>query len=164
MKIREDKEFQDIMNPLIENKKVQEMKKYRHHFSVNCYNHCYDAAYHCYKICKKHNLDYKSAARAAMLHDMFLYDWHIKQEGKKGFLNLHAFSHPKIACENACKEFDLNEKEKDIILKHMWPVTLFSLPKSREAFILTWVDKHCTIFETFQELKNKIYSRKKQTK
>lgn len=40
----------------------------------------------------------------------------------------------------------LNEKEKDIIIKHMWPVS-FDIPRSREAFILTFVDKYCAISE-----------------
>ena len=158
-----DKEFQSIIKELIKNKQVQEMKKYKHHFSVSCYEHCYDAAYRCYKICKKHKLDYKSATRATMLHDMFLYDWHKKQEEQKRFLDFHAFSHPKIAYKNASKEFKLNEKEKDIILKHMWPVTI-SLPRSKEATILVIVDKHCVITETIEELKNKIIKRKKPNK
>ena len=36
--------------------------------------------------------------------------------------------------------------EKDIILKHMWPVT-FSTPKYLETFIVTFVDKYCAIKE-----------------
>ena len=111
-----DKEFQSIIRELIENDTVQEMKKYRQHYETSCFEHCYTAAYYCYLICKKYDLDYRSATRAAMLHDLFLYDWRKKQPNKKG---LHAFTHGKTACENACKLFNLNEKEKDIIIKHM---------------------------------------------
>ena len=109
-----DKEFQSIIRELIENDTVQEMKKYRQHYETSCFEHCYTAAYYCYLICKKYDLDYRSATRAAMLHDLFLYDWRKKQPNKKG---LHAFTHGKTACENACKLFNLNEKEKDIIIK-----------------------------------------------
>ena len=73
-----------------------------------------------------------------MLHDLFLYDWRKRQPDRKG---LHAFTHGKTACENALKLFNLNKKEQDIIIKHMWPVTL-TPPKSREGFILTVVDKY----------------------
>ena len=45
---------------------------------------------------------------------------------------LHAFTHGKTACENACKIFNLNNKEKDMITNHMWPVTL-TMPKSLKA-------------------------------
>lgn len=137
-------EFEDIIRELIVNDKVQEMKKFRQHCDVSCYEHCYFAAYYSYKICKRFNLDYKSATRAAMLHDLFLYDWRVKN-GRKGF---HAFTHPKLACENASKIFSLSDKEKDIILTHMWPLTV-KLPTSKEGFILTFVDKWSAICESF---------------
>lgn len=154
--IDNDNEFQKIIEPLISNETVQQMKNYRQHYDTTCFEHCYMASYYCYKICKKFHLDYKSATRAAMLHDLFLYDWRKKQPDKKGF---HAFTHGKTACENACKLFDLNDKEKDIIKKHMWPVTL-ALPKSREAFILTFVDKYCAISESFEVYKSRIFKSK----
>ena len=77
-------------------------------------------------------------ARAAILHDLFLYDWRHSKAMLKGW---HAFRHPQIALENALNICDLNEKEKDIILKHMWPVTFFQLPKYKESFIITIADK-----------------------
>ena len=91
-----------------------------------------------------------------MLHDLFLYDWRVRQPDRKG---LHAFTHGKTACDNACKLFDLNEKEKDIILKHMWPVTI-AFPKSFEGFILTFVDKYCAMSETAEVLKTRLFSKK----
>lgn len=140
-------EFEDIINEFIDNDTVLKMKDYRQHFDVNCYDHCYDVAQTMYKVTKKFNLDYRSATRAGMLHDMFLYDWHVK-EGRKNF---HALRHGKIACENASRLFELNEKEKDMIIKHMWPSTL-ALPKSKEGFILTAVDKYCTVKESINYL------------
>lgn len=151
--IKQDKEFQEIISPLINNPTVQEMKKYRQHYNTSCFEHCYMASYYCYSICKKYKLDYKSATRAAMLHDLFLYDWRKHDPNRKG---LHAFTHGKLACKNACKIFDLNEKEKDIIIKHMWPVTIV-FPKSLEGFILTFVDKYCAISESFDALKSKLF-------
>ena len=150
---KEDLEFQEIIKPLIENETVKEMKVYRQHYDTSCFDHCYMAAFYCYTICKKHNLDYKSATRAAMLHDLFLYNWRQRQPDRKG---LHAFTHPKTACENACKIFNLNKKEKDIILTHMWPVRLLHFPRSREAFILTLVDKHCALSESFKVYKRRL--------
>lgn len=150
-----DDEFQNIIKELIENDTVQEMKKYRQHYETTCFDHCYDAAYYCYLICKKYHLDYISATRAAMLHDLFLYDWRVRQPGRKG---LHAFTHGKRACENACQLFDLNEKEKDIIIKHMWPVTI-NFPKSLEGFILTLVDKYCAISESLDVFQTRLFTK-----
>lgn len=152
----QDAEFLEIIEDLITNETVQQMKNYRQHYETSCFDHCYLAAYYCYLICKKYNLDYRSATRAAMLHDLFLYDWRVRQPDRKG---LHAFTHGKTACDNACRLFDLNEKEKDIILKHMWPVTI-SFPNSIEGFILTFVDKYCAMSETFEEVKLRLFKKK----
>ena len=156
-KIYNDKEFINVIDDMINNKTVQEMKKYRQHYETSCFDHCLEASYFCYKICKKLHLDYISCARAAMVHDLFLYDWRVRQPGRKG---LHAFTHPKYAYENASKIFDLNKKQKDIIVKHMWPVTFFSIPRYAESFILTLVDKYCALKESYNYYSGKVVSKK----
>ena len=133
-----DQEFFEITKYLINHPTVLQMKNYRQHYDTNCYDHCIEVAYWSYRFCKKHNLDYVSMARAAILHDLFLYDWRHSKAMLKGW---HAFRHPQIALENALNICDLNEKEKDIILKHMWPVTFFQFPKYKESFIITIADK-----------------------
>ena len=50
------------------------------------------------------------------------------------------------------QNFDLNEVEKDIILKHMWPLTI-RFPRYREAYIVTFVDKYCAIKEVLKFFK-----------
>ena len=149
-KAKDDLEFQNIIKELVENETVLQMKNYRQHYDTNCFQHCYAASYYSYLMCKKLNLDYKSAARGAMLHDLFLYNWRVKQDRK----GLHAFTHGKSACENAEKLFKLNNIEKDMIIKHMWPVTLIP-PRYKESFILTLVDKYCTIEETIKHFSKK---------
>lgn len=144
-------EFNLIIDDLISNETVQKMKNYKQHYDTSCFEHCKNVAFYSYLICKKYHLDYISVARAGMLHDLFLYDWRKKQNGRKG---LHAFTHPKTALQNALKLFPLNEKEMDIILKHMWPVTL-SFPKYTESYIITFVDKFCAIQESINAYKSK---------
>lgn len=155
-KIYNEKEFISIIKDLLENETVKQMQKYRQHYETSCFDHCLTASYYCYKYCKKFNLDYVSCSRAAMLHDLFLYDWRKRQNGRKGF---HAFTHPKTAYENASKLVTLNKKEADIILKHMWPVTI-ALPKYKESYILTLVDKYCALNESYQELYNRFCQKK----
>ena len=114
-------EFKSIINDIIENDTVKQMQNFRQHYDTSCFEHCFKVSWYNYIICKKLHLDYVSAARAGMIHDLFLYDWRKPQPGRK---RLHAFHHPRIAMENSMKLFDLNKKEKDIILKHMWPLTI----------------------------------------
>lgn len=149
-------EFTNIISDIISNPAVLEMKKFNQHYDCDCYSHCYDVAYYCFSICKKLHLDYTSVARAAMLHDFFLYDWRIKQPGRK---RLHAFRHPRVAYERASNLFALNKKEKDIILKHMWPITIIP-PKYIESYIITLVDKYCALEEAYDYYSTKIFSRK----
>lgn len=154
-KIENEKEFLSIIRDITTNEKVQQMKNFRQHYTTSCYEHCLIASYYCYLICKKYHLDYISAARAAMIHDLFLYDWRIKN-GRTGF---HAFTHPKTAFENANRLFHLNLIEKDMVLKHMWPVT-FKLPKYKESFILTFVDKYCAMQESFFAISQQLVQKK----
>lgn len=81
-----------------------------------------------------------------MLHDLFLYDWRHSKKALK-LKKFHAFIHPEIALKNSLKLFNLNEKEKDIIVKHMWPVTI-KFPKYPESYIVTLTDKYSTIAES----------------
>lgn len=155
-RIYSNDEFIKIIDDLLNNDTVKQMKNFRQHYETSCFDHCLIASYYCYLYGKKFNLDYVSCARAAMLHDLFLYDWRKKQDDRKG---LHAFTHPKTAYENASKLFDLNEKEKDIILKHMWPVTI-ALPKYKESYLLTLVDKYCALNESYQEIYNRFCQKK----
>lgn len=155
-KIYSNDEFIQMIDDLLNNDTVKQMKNFRQHYETSCFDHCLIASYYCYLYGKKFNLDYVSCARAAMLHDLFLYDWRKKQDDRKG---LHAFTHPKTAYENASKLFALNEKEKDIILKHMWPVTI-ALPKYKESYLLTLVDKYCALNESYQEIYNRFCQKK----
>ena len=91
--------------------------------------------------------DRRALVRGALLHDFFLYDWHNKEHAN--IFRLHGFFHPGIALRNAEKEFPLSEKEKDIIKKHMWPLTI-APPVCREAWIVSMADKYCSMLETLR--------------
>ena len=134
------REFFDAIREVKNHPAVQEMKKYPHHCDTSCYQHCLNVAYYNYHICRLLGKDYLAAARAGMLHDLFLYDWHThaKETGDR----VHGLTHPKAALAMAEKYFDLTDKERDIILKHMWPLTVIP-PKSFEGFIITLTDKYC---------------------
>lgn len=87
----------------------------------------------------------KDLVRGALLHDYFLYDWHDKDH--VGIQNLHGFFHPNVALTNAEAEYKLTNRQKDIIKKHMWPLTVVP-PMCREAWIVSIADKYCSFMET----------------
>lgn len=87
----------------------------------------------------------RALIRGALLHDYFLYDWH--KPDREHPHRLHGFYHPGTALRNAAKEYKLTDRERDIIEKHMWPLTVVP-PKCREAWIVTTADKWCSLLET----------------
>jgi uncharacterized protein len=137
------KMYDDCVSDLMETEIVQSMSQYIQHGEVTCLEHCINVSLKSYKVCKLLNFDYKSAARGALLHDFFLYDWHIPGS----HVGLHGVRHAKISLKNAEKHFELNKKEKDIILTHMWPLTLRP-PKFKESYVVSLVDKFCSSKET----------------
>lgn len=150
-------EFRSIIKDIIENSSVISLKEHLQHLKGSRYEHCYEVAYYTYMICKKWGLDYISATRGAMLHDFYFYDW--RNKGVDGQKRFHAYRHPRIALNNAVENFELNELEKDIILKHMWPLTI-RFPRFPESYIVTFVDKYCAIQEVFRYFKYKNALRK----
>lgn len=57
-------DFELIIQDLIHNDTVQEMKLFFQHYNTTCFDHCKQVAYYSYLICRKFNLDYISVARA----------------------------------------------------------------------------------------------------
>lgn len=134
---------EDILN----HEEYQQLARYTHHRPFTTLEHSLRVAQIAYnwsvRLESKLNLDTQAITRGALLHDFFLYDWH---EPRSDGSRWHGFRHPRIACQNAERCFELSEKEKDIILSHMWPLTP-RLPKTREAFLVMVADKIATIQE-----------------
>jgi uncharacterized protein len=139
-------EYNEIIEDITNNEVFLELKNYTHH-KESIYDHSLEVAYLSYRISKKFNLDYKSATRGALLHDFFLYDW--RKEGKikkKKFFKKHGFTHPKESLNNAKANFKINKKEEDIIVKHMFPLTI-KPPMYLESWIIVIADKYISIKE-----------------
>ena len=114
--------------------KAQQMKNFTQHGKTSVFEHCVSVAKfsllmaHYLEKTLRIKVDRDSLVRAALLHDYFLYDWHDK---------------------NADRDFVLNNIEKDIISKHMFPLTIVP-PRYRESVLVTLADKWCALCETFK--------------
>ena len=139
--------FRDCSLELLKSEDVQLMGTFIQHANISCLEHSISVAYYSYCLCRKLNLnvDCRSIIRGALLHDFFLYDWHVTKNPR----GLHGFKHPLTALENAEEHFALNDREKDIIVKHMWPLTL-TPPRYKEALIVSLSAKFCSIIETLR--------------
>lgn len=126
--------------------RVKQLDDYIQHGNVTCLEHSLSVAYSSFLFCRKFHIkvDTDSLIRGAFFHDFFLYDWHIYHPSHR----LHGFRHPFTAYKNAKKLFHLTSVEKDIIMKHMWPLTVIP-PKYKESYIVCLMDKICSLSETF---------------
>ena len=144
---KEKTEYMAIAGSYLANYHVQMMKAFIQHGSVTTYDHCCSVATlaFCLNRRLKLGLDEKTLVAGALLHDFCLYDWHLPHRE----MGLHGFTHPATACGNAVKYFGVGPKVQDVIRSHMWPVTLFVLPHSGEAWLVSFTDKYVAFIETF---------------
>ena len=105
-----------------------------------------------------HNLSQKSHLRrmekftqhgdtSCLLHTIAVAYYSIKIAEER---RIHGFTHPMTALRNADRDFDLTDTERDIIKKHMFPLTVIP-PTCREGWIVCLADKYCSLYETFKK-------------
>ena len=124
-------------------------RRYYQHGVTTIFQHSINVACVSCKIAEKYHLDvdYYALIRGALLHDYFLYDWHVEDRSHR----FHGFTHPRRALENADKEFQLTETERNMIYCHMFPLTPIP-PSTKEAWIVCIADKICALSETMMPL------------
>ncbi len=144
-------EFHQIVDDILCNDSFRSLQNYRHH-NGSIFEHVKSVAYLTYRFCRNKKLDVRSAARGALLHDFFLYDWRTGKDENGVHHKGHIYLHPKMAVANAEKHFRINNIERDIILNHMWPLSP-AIPKYKETFIVSFIDKYISTREFFEAFK-----------
>lgn len=139
--------IKDAASDILQSDNFKATRAHIQHGNMTVNNHCMNVAKYSIAISEKLRIacNQKELIRGALLHDYFLYDWHSKDHVQPW--KLHGFFHPGIALKNATKEYRLTHREKDIIKKHMWPLTVIP-PMCKEAWIVTTADKWCSLLET----------------
>lgn len=135
-------------NDIIHSENFRKTKRHIQHGNMTVNDHCLSVARYSLILDKKLGLhcNRRDLIRGSLLHDYFLYDWHDKgYVAERG--RLHGFTHPKTALRNADKEYELTDIQRDIIKKHMWPLSVVP-PRCREAWVVTGADKYCSLMET----------------
>ena len=146
-----DIEYFNIVKDILDNSEFKKLENITHHDS-NRFDHVERVSYISYKIAKKLKLDYVSCARSGLLHDFFLEENNnIKLIDRIKLL----FNHPTYALNNSMNYFKLNDKEKNIILSHMFPIGK-NLPRYIESWLVDIVDDVVAFFEKGYVLKKEL--------
>lgn len=139
---QEDAEYLELVEDLIYTDDVQNLVEFKQHRYSNRLEHSISVSYRSFLLAKKWKGDVRATARAGLLHDLFFYDWRTEKSNE----GTHAYVHPRVALQNAKKLTEISALEEDIIVKHMFGATV-ALPKYKESYIVTLVDKYCACEE-----------------
>ena len=70
--ITEDREYMECVKDILCHPVFQSMDQYIQHGTTTCKTHCIQVSYLGYKLCKQLGGNWRSAARAGLLHDLFI--------------------------------------------------------------------------------------------
>ena len=148
-----DEEYLYIIDHILKNNEFQKMSTIKHHNTTRM-NHSLKVSYYSYKIAKSLRLDYEDVARGGLLHDFYIEE--IRKCNKiKDKILLFSTKHPSEAVINASNNFELSEKEINIIKSHMFPVD-YRIPKYAESWIVSLVDKVLSFGEVSKRFGGKL--------
>lgn len=147
-------EYKACVEEILYHEMVQKLDLHSQHCETSRLQHSMNVSYYSFLVCRKMGWDYRSAARAGLLHDLYFYDWRTKKYIRSG----HASWHPRVALDNASKITKLNQVEEDAIKKHMWPCTLVP-PRYKESYVVTFVDKICAVCEMTERKYVKVFKK-----
>jgi len=146
-RLRDDQEFFEHVGAVIEAGRLQQAAAHVQHGTTSTLLHCIAVAYEADRLARAWGMQgerLREVRQAALLHDYYLYDWHVRATARPN----HAFMHPTYALRNARADYaDLSEREADAIRCHMFPLVPVP-PWHRAGWAVTLADKRCAAHET----------------
>lgn len=145
--------YMDCVGDLLRNEEVKSLDNFEQHIGTSRLQHSVNVSYYSFLISKFLHCDYRSAARAGILHDLYMYDRRTDKTDEN-----HIFRHQREALENAAQLTELNDIEKNAIANHMWPFCKENL-RYKEAYVVSAADKYSAALEFTVQLGRKIKRR-----
>lgn len=146
-----DRVFYDMTADILSHPRFLELRAYPHHGAGNsAYDHSLHTARCAFRLARRFHMRpdrIEAVTRAALLHDFFgyvrcgaLHRRFLEQySGWQRFKHWHPFIHGAHAANRAGRFFALDQRQKDAIVSHMFPMAPF--PKNSEAWVVTLADK-----------------------
>ena len=149
-------EWYGYVESILLNDEFQKRKLFPHHHNLSVWDHSILVSFRSFIMAKTFNADERKTAIAGLLHDFYPWAWMYNEEledldggkyleevyTKHPLFEMHGFTHANAAAENYVKFFPELEDEiiTNAIKRHMFPLNIVP-PKTKEGFIITFVDK-----------------------
>lgn len=137
--------YEQVMEELLSDPKIQSMGELTHHVTSTTLSHSIHVTRAACRLAEKLHLRVhtRDLVRGCMLHDFYLYEF------SKTDLSTyrHFTGHPAEALKNAKERYELSEIEKNMIYSHMWPLNITHVPKYKESALIVVADKYCALKE-----------------
>lgn len=146
-----ERDFYDMTEDILRHPLFQQLRDCPHHGQDNSvYDHSVSAAQCALRLARRFHMRpdrIEAVTRAALLHDFFGYSWQSEEHrrymsrysGWQRVKHMHAFTHGSYAANRADRVFGLDQRQRDAITSHMFPLAPF--PKNSEAWVVTLADK-----------------------
>ena len=140
-----ENQFVELIKDYFKADVEKHMDKNLQHDTTATLERCEDAAWISYLVNERLRLNAgeKELVEAAMLHDLYLYDWRDGDDSRKA----NGTGHSDMENDKAVKYFSISEKEQEAIKSRMWPENITEIPKNKEALIMYLADKYCALVE-----------------
>lgn len=136
------REYILIIGDIIRHPQYRRLRTIIHHNRTTRYRHALRVGYWVYRVCRALHLDHYEAARAAVLHDFFHYNW------RDNTMQGYPWRHPQLSLQNALRHFTLTPLQREMISMHMWPIPGdHAFPRHAETWVIIAVDKIETVAE-----------------
>ncbi len=140
-------ELDELIREITSTEDYARTKHMRHHIRSNVYDHSLKVA----ELLLRHHKRFRTKTelreliRGALLHDYYLYD----RKKNRSAHRFHGWIHPRHALKNALRAYpDLSRTERDMIRRHMFPLTILP-PKTSGGWLICFYDKIAAMDDLF---------------
>ncbi len=136
------REYRALVDDLLAAPELAQLAGFRHH-KLDRRQHVLNVSWYAFLLARRCHLDSAACARCGLLHDLFFYNFSEEDCGKSE----HIRNHPQQALANARALTELSPREEDIILNHMWPMSVEHCRHCKETYLVACIDKLCCLLE-----------------
>lgn len=145
--LKERRAFRRNVMQVLGQARVRDMQAFTQHGDTSCLLHCVAVAYYSHRVAVFAGVSCRFASRNCCAARCCTIISCMTGTIRTRRTTCMDSGIPGFALRNAEKDFELTRVERNIIARHMFPLTP-KPPTCREAVLVSLVDKACSLYET----------------